>query len=362
MLGCGSESYSADRYIDLLTETRVDCHGLFLYDLDTIGKSFFRMAGGDSALSIDGLQLTGTSHSTNTQSSLLECGSTSARFAVQDVTYRNNGSYPKAPTLCSNSIPAGSTFRLFYGDYNGVYRYNGTELEAILDFEIPDGSVTAAKTSFIISAEGHYEEEPLFTNAVYSSIAPPSGQTFNQYNMIKGYRYGAGTVGAQPSMASSSINLSSGFIEAKVGDVIRIKGAYIYSSSNDYVGFTDSDKNFLGGTNGINFLKNLTSWGATNDSEALEFSFTIPSKDTASRDLSTMKYFYFSARPNEDKEIIVTINEEIAYRQKWIGTPMQFGNEVKQDMANVFLKAPNGDLYTLKVDNSGNLSVTAFDG
>lgn len=40
---------------------------------------------------------------------------------------------------------------------------------------------------------------------------------------------------------------------------------------------------------------------------------------------------------------------------------MQFGNEIKQNMANVFVQAPpNGTLYTIAVDNSGNLSAKAF--
>lgn len=58
--------------------------------------------------------------------------------------------------------------------------------------------------------------------------------------------------------------------------------------------------------------------------------------------------------------MIVTVNEEIVNKQVWVGTPMQFGNEIKQNMANVFVQAPNGTLYTIAVDNSGNLSATAF--
>ena len=38
--------------------------------------------------------------------------------------------------------------------------------------------------------------------------------------------------------------------------------------------------------------------------------------------------------------VIVTVNEEIVNKQVWVGTPMQFGNEIKQNMANVFVKAP----------------------
>lgn len=58
--------------------------------------------------------------------------------------------------------------------------------------------------------------------------------------------------------------------------------------------------------------------------------------------------------------VIVTVNGEIVNKQVWVGTPMQFGNEIKQNMANVFVQAPNGALYTIAVDNSGNLSAKAF--
>ena len=57
---------------------------------------------------------------------------------------------------------------------------------------------------------------------------------------------------------------------------------------------------------------------------------------------------------------IVTKNQEITYKQVWVGTPMQFGDEVKQNAENLFIQAPNGTLYTLSVDNSGNLSTKAF--
>ena len=39
---------------------------------------------------------------------------------------------------------------------------------------------------------------------------------------------------------------------------------------------------------------------------------------------------------------------------------MQFGREVKQNAENLFIQAPNGTLYTIAVDNSGNLSAKAF--
>lgn len=42
--------------------------------------------------------------------------------------------------------------------------------------------------------------------------------------------------------------------------------------------------------------------------------------------------------------MIVIVNEEIVNKQVLVGTPMQFGNEIKQNTANVFVQAPNGNL------------------
>ena len=163
-------------------------------------------------------------------------------------------------------------------------------------------------------------------------------------------------------MTSSNVATSSGFISGvKPGDVIRISGLYIGSTSENYVGFANAGKNFIGGTNGINFVKSAADvWNATIDENALTTTFTIPAKDSANRPLDSVAYLYFSGRPNTSGPVIVTVNEEIVNKQVWVGTPMQFGNEIKQNMANVFVQAPNGTLYTIAVDNSGNLSAKAF--
>lgn len=95
-----------------------------------------------------------------------------------------------------------------------------------------------------------------------------------------------------------------------------------------------------------------TTYDATFDSDGKGFSLTIASASTA----------YIRIVGNGDPSgFVVSKNEEITYKQVWVGTPMQFGSEVKQDMANVFMQAPNGTLYTLAVDNSGNISAKAFD-
>lgn len=367
MSGCGSESKGADRYIDLLDDTRVDAHGLYLYDLEApsgstgTNKALFRMAS-RCVLNVDGIQLAGTASTQGVQNALLECGTASVTFAVQDVLLFNNGASPLLPALCKGSIPTGSLFRLHYGSYSGFYKYTADGLTPTIAFTVPDASVTPAKTTFIQPAEGHYETQPNYTNVLPDAETPPSGNALTAHGTIPGMRYGAGTLNSPPGMTASNVATSSGFISGvKPGDVIRISGLYIGSTSENYVGFANAGKNFIGGTNGINFVKSAADvWNATIDENALTTTFTIPAKDGANRPLDSVAYLYFSGRPNTSGPVIVTVNEEIANKQVWVGTPMQFGNEIKQNMANVFVQAPNGALYTIAVDNSGNLSAKAF--
>lgn len=367
MLGCGFESKGADRYIDLLDDTRVDAHGLYLYDLEApsgstgTNKALFRMAS-RCVLNVDGIQLAGTASTQGVQNALLECGTASVTFAVQDILLFNNGASPLTPELCKGSIPTGSLFRLHYGSYSGFYKYAADGLTPTIAFTVPDASVTPAKTTFIQPAEGHYETQPNYTNVLPNAETPPSGNALTAHGTIPGMRYGAGKLNSPPGMASAITVTSSGFIPGvKVGDVIRISGLYIAATSENYVGFADANKNFIGGTNGTNFVKAATDvWNATIDENALTTSFTIPEKDSANRSLADVEYLYFSGRPNTSGPVIVTVNEEIVNKQVWVGTPMQFGNEIKQNMANVFVQAPNGALYTIAVDNSGNLSAKAF--
>ena len=367
MIGCGSESKGADRYIDLLDDTRVDAHGLYLYDLEApsgstgTNKALLRMAS-RCVLNVDGIQLAGTASTQGVQNALLECGTASVTFAVQDVLLFNNGASPLLPALCKGSIPTGSLFRLHYGSYSGFYKYTADGLTPTIAFTVPDASVTPAKTTFIQPAEGHYETQPNYTNVLPNAETPPSGNALTAHGTIPGMRYGAGTLNSPPGMASAITVTSSGFIPGvKVGDVIRISGLYIAATSENYVGFADANKNFIGGTNGTNFVKAATDvWNATIHENALTTSFTIPEKDSANRSLADVEYLYFSGRPNTSGPVIVTVNEEIVNKQVWVGTPMQFGNEIKQNMANVFVQAPNGALYTIAVDNSGNLSAKAF--
>ena len=303
MIGCGSESKGADRYIDLLDDTRVDAHGLYLYDMEApsgstgTNKALFRMAS-RCVLNVDGIQLAGTASTQGVQNALLECGTASVTFAAQDILLYNNGASPLTPELCKGPIPTGSLFRLNYGSYSGFYKYTADGLTPTIAFTVPDASVTPAKTTFIQPAEGHYETRPNYTNVLPNAVAPPSGNALTAHGTIPGMRYGAGKLNSPPGMTSSNVTTSSGFISGvKVGDVIRISGLYIGSTSENYVGFANSSKNFIGGTNGINFVKSAADvWNATIDENAKTVTFTIPAKDSAGRSLNSVAYLYFSGR------------------------------------------------------------------
>lgn len=348
MIGCGSESKGADRYIDLLNDTRVDAHGLYLYDMEApsgstgTNKALFRMAS-RCVLNVDGIQLVGTASTQGVQNALLECGTASVTFAAQDILLYNKGASPLTPELCKGTIPTGSLFRLNYGSYSGFYKHTADGLTPTIALAIPDASVTPAKTTFIQLAEGHYETQPNYTNVLLNAETPPSGNALTAHGTIPGMRYGGGTLNSPPGMTPSYVATSSGFISGvKVGDVIRISGLYIDSTPENYVGFVNSSKNFIGGTNGKNFVKSAASvWHATINKNAKTVTFTIPAKDSAGRSLDSVAYLHFSGSPNTSGPVIVTVNEEIVNKQVWVETPMKLRDEIKVDYSQL-LNVPSG--------------------
>lgn len=203
--------------------------------------------------------------------------------------------------------------------------------------------IVPADTTFIQASDGHYETQPNFTNLADAEDADYKLQT--RLN---------GSGGESTDVRTYTME-TTGYIPCKAGDVIRVRcpagtfesgGGSIWPIAVQY----NSAKTSVGavtykGTSG-------TTYDATFDSDGKGFSLTIASASTA----------YIRIVGNGDPSgFVVSKNEEITYKQVWVGTPMQFGSEVKQDMANVFMQAPNGTLYTLAVDNSGNISAKAFD-
>lgn len=144
------------------------------------------------------------------------------------------------------------------------------------------------------------------------------------------------------------------YIGCKAGEVIRVRcpdgtfesgGGSIWPIAVQYNAMKES-------TGAVTYKATSgTSYDAVFDSDGKGFSITI-------NDLSVA--FIRIVGNGDAAGAIITKNQEITYKQVWVGTPMQFGDEVKQNMANVFVQAPNGTLYTIAVDNSGNLSAKAF--
>ena len=202
--------------------------------------------------------------------------------------------------------------------------------------------VAPADTTFIQASSGEYQQRPNFTN-----LADQSDADFKMQTRLNG------SGGESTDVRTYTVE-TTGYIPCKSGDVIRVRctdGTFasgagaIWPIAVQY----DASKTSVGavtyaGSSG-------TSYDPTIDADGKGFSITIASASTA----------YIRIVGNGDVSgFIVTKNEEITYKQVWVGTPMQFRKEVKQDMANVFMQAPNGTLYTLAVDNNGNISAKVF--
>ena len=202
--------------------------------------------------------------------------------------------------------------------------------------------ITPADTSFVQAAEGEYQQQPNFTNAL--NTADPD---FKPNTRLNGS-------GRESTDVRTYTMWTSGYIGCKAGDVIRVRcpdgtfesgGGSIWPIAVQYNAMKES-------TGAVTYKATSgTSYDAVFDSDGKGFSITI-------NDLSVA--FIRIVGNGDAAGAIITKNQEIAYKQVWVGTPMQFGDEVKQNMANVFVQAPNGALYTIAADNSGNLSAKAF--
>lgn len=202
--------------------------------------------------------------------------------------------------------------------------------------------ITPADTSFIKPSEGHYEQQPNFTNK-----ANQDDPDFKLQTRLNGS-------GAETTDVRDYKVETTGYIACKSGDVIRVRctdGSFasgagaVWPIAVQY----NSAKASIGA---VTYKETTgTSYDAQFDDDYKGFKITI----------HAVNAMYIRVVGNGDPSgFIVTVNEEIAYKQVWVGTPMQFGDEVKQNMSNVFIKSPNGTLYTVSVDDNGTLSATLF--
>lgn len=389
--GCGAESKDAAVYVSAGVDSNLTINGFYGWR-QTAGVPI--MMANRATVTVCGLQLYERGADTYTNTALMDVTGPTAQIALSLIGFsiiRSAGRTGQLPDLLATIPSADSKIFLasdglngyFYPTPSGLVPYDGyasgnrqylADTVALpgqggsLDADkyypgmsIWDSSlgkpkwwtgsgwwqpvaapITPADTSFVQAAEGEYQQQPNFTNAL--NTADPDFKPNTRLN---------GSGGESTDVRTYTM-CTTGYIPCKSGDVIRVRctnGTFLsggganwpiavqYNASKASVGAVTYKA-----TSG-------TSYDATFDSDYKGFKITIASGSTA--------YIRIVGNGGTDG-FIVTKNQEIAYKQVWVGTPMQFGDEVKQNMANVFVQAPNGTLYTIAVDNSGNLSAKAF--
>lgn len=390
--GCGSESAEADAYISAAAESNITVNGFYGWR-QTAGVPL-KLAN-KATVTVCGLQLYERSAATYTSTALVDVTGTTAVVSLSLTGFsiaRTAGRTGQLPKLFKTLPAAASKIFLatdglsgyFYPTAAGLVPYDGyaNDNRQYLDdtVALPNqggtldadkyytgmpvwdsaagkpkwwtGSawwqpaaapVAPADTTFIQASSGEYQQRPNFTN-----LADQSDADFKTQTRLNG------SGGESTDVRTYTVE-TTGYIPCKSGDVIRVRctdGTFAsgagaiwpiavqYNASKASVGAVT-----YAGSSG-------TSYDPTIDADGKGFSITIASASTA----------YIRIVGNGDPSgFVVSKNEEITYKQVWVGTPMQFGSEVKQDMANVFMRAPNGTLYTLAVDNNGNISAKAFD-
>lgn len=388
---CGTESPDADVYISAEAESNITVNGFYGWR-QTTGVPL-KLAN-KATVTVCGLQLYERSSATYNNTFLVDAASTGAVVGLALIGYsiiRTSGRTGQLPKLFKTLPAAASNVFLatdglsgyFYPTAAGLVPYDGYasgNRQYLADnIALPNqggtldadkyytglsmwdtslgkpkwwtGSawwtpavapVTPSDTTFIEASDGHYETQPNFTNLAVQT--DPDYKLQTRLNRLGGESTDVRTYTVE----------TTGYIPCKSGDVIRVRctnGSFAsgagaiwpiavqYNASKASIGAVT-----YAGSSG-------TSYDPTIDADGKGFSITIASANTA----------YIRIVGNGDPSgFVVSKNEEITYKQVWVGTPMQFGNEVKQNMANVFMQAPNGTLYTLAVDNNGNLSTKAF--
>lgn len=389
--GCGAESKDAAVYVSAGVDSNLTINGFYGWR-QTAGVPI--MMANRAAVTVCGLQLYERGADTYTNTALVDVTGPTAQIALSLIGFsiiRSAGRTGQLPDLLATIPSADSKIFLatdglngyFYPTPSGLVPYDGyasgnrqylADTVALpgqggtLDADkyypgmsVWDSSlgkpkwwtgsgwwqpvaapITPADTSFVQAAEGEYQQQPNFTNAL--NTADPDFKPNTRLN---------GSGGESTDVRTYTM-WTSGYIGCKAGDVIRVRcpdgtfesgGGSIWPIAVQYNAAKVS-------TGAVTYKATSgTSYDAVFDSDGKGFSITI-------NDLSVA--FIRIVGNGDAAGAIITKNQEIAYKQVWVGTPMQFGDEVKQNMANVFVQAPDGALYTIAVDNSGNLSAKAF--
>lgn len=388
--GCGAESPDAEKYISVAADSNITINGFYGWR-QTSGTPLHVSNG--ATVTVCGLQLMERSGAVYNDTAMIATGQSSV-ISVALIGFsliRTAGRSGQLPKLFSALPSAQSKIYLatdglngyFYPTEAGLVPYDGYATENrqyLADAVLLPGQggqldaskyytgmpvwnaadkkpkwwtgsgwwspvaapITPADTSFIQPAEGHYEQQPNYTNR-----ANQSDPDFKLQTRLNGS-------GGESTDVRTYTMCVTGYIPCKAGDVVRVRcvdgsfasgGGAIWPIAAQY----NSAKASIGA---VTYKETSgTSYAAQFDADSKGFKLTISSGSTA----------YIRVVGNGAASgFIVTVNEEIAYKQVWVGTPMQFGDEVKQNMANIFVKSPNGTLYTVSVDDNGALSATKF--
>lgn len=391
LMSCGAESADADVCISAGADSNITVNGFYCWRQAT--GVVLKLAN-KATVTVCGLQLYERSAATYNNTFLVDAASTGAVVGLALIGFsiiRTDGRTGQLPTLFKTLPAANSKVFLatdglagyYYPTAAGLVPYDGyasgnrqyladtvalPNQGGVLDADkyytglaVWDSTlgkpkwwtgsawwtpavapVTPSDTTFIEASDGEYQQQPNFTNLAVQSDADYKLQT-----RLSGS-------GAESTDVRTYTMETTGYIPCKAGDVIRVRctagtfesgGGSIWPIAVQY----NSSKASIGAV--TYKVTSGTTYDAVFDADGKGFKITIVSASTA----------YIRIVGNGDPSgFIVTKNEEITYKQVWVGEPMHFKNDVKQNMANVYLQAPNGSLYTLAVDNSGNLSVTAF--
>lgn len=391
LMSCGTESAGADVCISAGADSNIAVNGFYCWR-QTSGAPL-KLAN-NAAVTVCGLQLYERSSATYTDTALVDVTGSSAEVELALIGFsiiRSAGRTGQLPKLFKTLPAASSKVFLatdglagcFYVTSGGLVPYDGYAngnrkylADAVAlpgqggaldadkhypgmpvwdstlgkpkwwtgaDWWSPVAApITPADTSFIQPAEGHYEQQPNFTN-----LAVQTDPDFKFQTRLSGS-------GTESTDVRTYTMETSGYIACKAGDVIRVRctagtfesgGGSIWPIAVQYNG----SKASIGAV--TYKATSGTTYDAVFDSDGKGFKITIVSASTA----------YIRIVGNGDPSGFVVIkNEEITYKQVWVGEPMRFGDEVKQNMANVFVKSPNGTLYTVSVDDNGTLSAVKF--
>lgn len=391
LMSCGTESADADVCISAGADSNITVNGFYCWRQTT--GVVLKLAS-KATVTVCGLQLYERSSATYNNTFLVDAASTGAVVELALIGFsiiRTSGRTGQLPTLFKTLPAASSKIFLatdglagyYYPTAAGLVPYDGyasgnrqyladnialPNQGGVLDADkyytglsVWDSTlgkpkwwtgsawwtpavapVTPSDTSFIEASSGEYQQQPNFTN-----LAVQTDPDYKLQTRLSGS-------GTESTDVRTYTMETSGYIPCKAGDVIRVRctdGTFASGAGTIWpiaVQYNASKAS----TGAVTYAGSSgTSYDPTIDADGKGFSITIASANTA----------YIRIVGNGDPSgFVVSKNEEITYKQVWVGEPMHFKNDVKQNMANVYLQAPNGSLYTLAVDNSGNLSVKAF--